>query len=89
MKLLLLSPETERTDQREKRFAYALIPSLKVYVIVAQDKPQLTVLCRGRNPPWRPEVVVGRSGVLKLPELKIEIPVARIYERTTAARRTG
>lgn len=34
----VLSPDTERTDQRERRFAYSLVPSLKVYVIVAQDK---------------------------------------------------
>src|SRR5207237_5640402 len=40
----VLSPDTERTDQREKRFAYSLILSLKVYVIVALDKSELTVL---------------------------------------------
>ena len=43
----VLSPDTERTDQREKRFAYSLVPSLKVYVIVAQDRRELTVLRRG------------------------------------------
>ena len=83
----VLSPDTERTDQREKRFAYSLIPSLKVYVIVAQDKPQLTVLRRGRSGPWREAMVGGRNAVLKLPELKLEIPLVRIYERTSAARR--
>src|SRR3989441_11786722 len=40
----VLSPDTERTDQREKWYAYALIPSLKVYVIVSQEKRQVTVL---------------------------------------------
>jgi len=80
----VLSPDTERTDQREKRFAYTLIPSLRVYVIVAQDKPQLTVLRRGRTGPWSTEVLEGRSAILKLPELKLEIPLNRIYERTKA-----
>jgi Uma2 family endonuclease len=85
----VLSPDTERTDQREKRFAYSLIPSLKVYVIVAQDKRQLTVLRRGRAGPWKAEIVEGRNATLKLPELKLEIPLARLYERTAAARRSA
>jgi Uma2 family endonuclease len=82
----VLSPDSERTDQREKRFAYSLVPSLKVYVIVAQDKQQLTVLRRRRAGHWKAEIVEGRNAVLKLPELKVEIPLARIYERTTAGR---
>lgn len=85
----VLSPDTERTDQREKRFAYALVPSLRVYVIVAQDKRQLTVLRRGRGVPWETETVEERNAVLKLPELKLEIPLASIYERTTAGRRAS
>jgi Uma2 family endonuclease len=84
----VLSPETERTDQREKRFAYSLVPSIKVYVILAQDKAEVTVLRRSRAGLWKEEVLAGRNAVLKLPELKVEIPLARIYERTTAGRRT-
>src|SRR5437667_4237777 len=42
----VLSSETEHTDQREKWHAYALIPSLKVYVIVSQQTPELIVLRR-------------------------------------------
>ncbi len=83
----VLSPETERTDEREKRLAYATIPSLKVYVIIAQHERRLTVLRRGRTEPWKPEVVEGRNAVLKLPEIRVEIPLARIYERTQAGRR--
>lgn len=33
----VLSPETEATDRREKRLAYAKIPSLHTYVLLAQD----------------------------------------------------
>jgi len=85
----VLSPDTERTDQREKRFAYRLVASLKVYVIVAQDRRELTVLRRGRAGPWKEQVVSGRNGVLRLPELKLEIPLSHIYERTRAWRRPG
>jgi Uma2 family endonuclease len=78
----VLSPETERSDQREKRYAYALIPSLKVYVIVSQTDNELTVLRRGRQGTWVSEGVTGRASVLKLPEIQVEIPLTRIYERT-------
>jgi Uma2 family endonuclease len=85
----VLSPDTERTDQREKQLAYALIPSVKVYVIVSQDKRELMVLRRSRTGPWAAEIVKGKSSLLKLPEIKAEIPIARIYERTTVSRRAG
>ena len=78
----VMSPETARSDQREKWYAYALVPSLKVYVLVAQEKRELTVLRRGRSEIWIPEVIKGRDSILKLTEIQVEIPLARIYERT-------
>ncbi len=85
----VLSPETERIDQREKRFAYSLIASLRVYIIVAQDKCELTILRHGKRGQWVGELLNGRDSVLKLPEVKVEIPLARIYERTRVARAKG
>ncbi len=81
----ILSSETERTDQREKLFAYGQIESLKVYVMVSQEKAELRVLRHNRPGPWAAEVISGQSATLKLPEIKAEIPLARIYERTTIA----
>jgi len=82
----VLSADTERTDKREKRFAYALVPSLKVYIIVSQEKAQLTVLRRARSNSWQEQIIEGLDGTLKLPEIKVQIPLARIYERTPLAR---
>src|SRR5437667_411564 len=82
----VLSPDTERTDKREKWYAYALTPSLKVYVIVSQEKHEITVLRQSRRGPWVADVIKGKGPILKLPELKAEIPLARIYERTRIAR---
>src|ERR1043166_891653 len=62
----VLSPETERIDQREKRFAYSLIPSLKVYVIVSQDKREIAVLRRGRTEQWVSESATARGAVLEI-----------------------
>jgi Uma2 family endonuclease len=82
----VLSPETERTDQREKHFAYTLIPTLKVYLMLSQQSRELTVLRRGRGESWIAAVVSGAKAVLRLPEIKVEIPLARLYERTNASR---
>src|SRR5207302_10378757 len=40
----VLSSETERSDQLEKRYAYALVPALKDYVLISQEKCEQTVL---------------------------------------------
>ena len=82
----VLSEETARTDQREKWYAYALVPSLKVYVLVSQEKREVTVLRRGKPGPWSAEVVKARASILKLPEIRVEIPLTRIYERALGAR---
>lgn len=79
----VLSPETERIDQNEKRKAYAAIDSLKVYVLVAQDRFEATLLRRGNEGAWTTEVLRGRDAVLKLLEVGVEIPFERVYERTT------
>ncbi|PWU10983.1 MAG: hypothetical protein C5B50_24215 [Verrucomicrobia bacterium] len=92
----VLSPDTERTDQREKWLAYALVPSLKVYVIVSQEKCEVTVLRRAPGSagilpangakaatlPWRAQTLTDLTSVLNLPEIKVKIPLERIYERT-------
>ena len=38
----VLSPSTERRDRNEKRAAYQAIPSLKEYLMIAQDAPHAT-----------------------------------------------
>ena len=83
----VLSPDTGRSDQREKRYAYALILALKVYCIVSQERPEVTILRRAPAGSWVTEVVAGRGSLLRLPEIKVAIPLARIYERTAASRR--
>lgn len=77
----VLSPDTERTDRREKALAYRHIPTLEIYVLVAQDAMAVTVMRRA-EPGWSTEVMQGRNAVLKLPNIGVEIPLERIYERT-------
>jgi Uma2 family endonuclease len=79
----VLSPETERIDQNEKRKAYAAIESLRTYVLVAQERFEATVLRKIEEGAWTTEVLRGHDAVLKLPEIGAEIPFDRIYERTS------
>ncbi len=82
----VLSPETERTDRREKAIAYRQIPTLGAYVLVEQDRIAATVLHRA-DPGWRSEVLEGPGALLRLSGIGVELPLDRIYERTTVAGR--
>jgi len=57
-------------------------------VILEQDQMQAAVM-RPATEGWKTEIIRGPGAVLKLSDLKIEIPLARIYERTEVARPTG
>jgi Uma2 family endonuclease len=81
----VLSPETRRTDEREKAVAYRLVSSIEAYLLVEQDRLRITVLRRADND-WRREVIEGRTAALKLECLGVEIPMERIYERTGVGR---
>ena len=87
---MLLRPSlgtgTGCADQREKWYAYALIQALKVYVLVSQNKCEVTVLRRGRRGPWIPQVLNDPGAGLKLSEIQVDIPLTRIYERTAVLR---
>jgi Uma2 family endonuclease len=81
----VLSPETERTDRREKAIAYRQIPTVEAYVLVEQERVAATIL-RRTEPGWQSDVVEGPGSILKLPGIGVEIPLERIYERTTVSR---
>ena len=78
----VISPETERIDRREKAQAYRSIPSVQAYVLVEQDRLRITVLRPAAGQDWKAERLEGRDTLLRLPEIAVEIPFERIYERT-------
>ncbi len=80
----VLSPETERTDRREKTIAYRQIPAVGAYVLVEEERMAATIL-RQTEPGWQSHVIEGRGLILKLPGIGVEIPLERIYERTAVA----
>src|SRR5690349_3659253 len=73
----VLSPTTEMTDRRVKSAEYASIPSVMAYVLLAQDRPFVTVLRRAAD--WEPEEVEGAGAMLNLPEIGVAIPLSELY----------
>jgi Uma2 family endonuclease len=73
----VLSPSTMLTDRRVKPREYATVPSVKVYVMLEQDRPCAYIMRRLRG--WLEEVVEGPDGVLTLPEVGVELSLGAIY----------
>ncbi len=74
----VLCESTERTDKREKFFAYTSIPSLEEYVLVSQARPEVTVF--RRTDKWAAEKFSGLKSKAKLQPLKMSLPLSAIYE---------
>ncbi|HEY2951550.1 MAG TPA: Uma2 family endonuclease [Verrucomicrobiae bacterium] len=74
----VLSPDTERTDRREKFLSYTGIETLEEYVLVAQDRRQVTLFRRTQQ--WHPENLAQQDQVLELTSLNFTMPLNMIYE---------
>lgn len=72
----VLSDTTERVDRREKRLAYSLLPSLREYVLVDQERVCVEIYRRG-DQGWTHEILT--DGALHLDCLGLDVPVAEIY----------
>lgn len=76
----IISEETRRVDEREKRFAYLQIPSLQGYVRIEQGWPE-AIVERRVSGAWESERLTGLEGVLHLPEIGLRAALAEVYER--------
>ncbi len=78
--LEVLSPSTAERDQRWKRTAYASLPSLTHYVVIAQDAVDVVVFARDAGFAERHLRSLGES--LELSALGISLPLSEIYRDT-------
>jgi Uma2 family endonuclease len=74
----VLSPSTEQIDRREKLIAYQRIPSLREYVIIAQDQA-LIEIHRRDSAKLREVETFSIGGDVRLDSLSVTIPVADVY----------
>ncbi|WP_295881141.1 Uma2 family endonuclease [uncultured Thiohalocapsa sp.] len=72
----ILSKRTERKDRPDKFYAYRKLPSLREYVLVAQDEPRMEVYRRERD--WELEVY-GAGDRLRLGSIAGELAVDDVY----------
>ena len=73
----VVSPSSGLIDRRVKASEYRALPSIEAYVILSQDRPEVTVMRRSDG--WRESNLIGRDAVLHLPEVGIAIPLSEIY----------
>jgi Uma2 family endonuclease len=74
----VLSESTAQTDIVTKNHEYAATPSVRRYVILAQDEIGGTMFERIGGD-WVGHVL-GADTILRMPEIDIEVPLAEFYE---------
>ena len=74
----VLSPDTERTDRREKFLSYTQIETLEEYVLVAQDKMEVTLFRGATN--WQPELLHLPEQSLHLASIEFGLTLRALYE---------
>jgi Uma2 family endonuclease len=75
----VLSPETRRIDEWEKKDAYLTSPSLGVYILLEQETAAAVVFRRTASGFIR-EVYEGMDAVISLGEVDAAMPLAEAYE---------
>lgn len=73
------SPLTEALDRGTKWAHYRTIPSLREYVLIAQDEVNIERYVRDGNQ-WLYSTISDRDGTLQLVSLDCEVPVSEIYD---------
>jgi len=74
----VLSESTADKDLRWKRKAYARLPSLMYYVVIAQDAVEIVVYARAAK--FAEQRLESLDARLELPALGISLPLAGIYQ---------
>lgn len=76
----VLSPTTESYNRGRKFEFYRSLPSLREYILVAQDRPSVDRFVRQENGQWLLFDYHGLDAVIPLPDLGCELRLADIYE---------
>jgi Uma2 family endonuclease len=83
----VLSDSTARTDLVTKNHEYSQTPSVRRYIILAQDEPRGTMFERvGED--WVGHLLAADS-VLQMPEIGIEVPLMELYESVDFSTQDG
>jgi Uma2 family endonuclease len=76
----VLSPSSVTNDLGDKAREYLHLDSISAYLVLSQDELKAWVWVRNQAVfPVGPDVVAGHDGVIALPPLAIELPLAEVY----------
>ena len=75
----VLSPTTERIDTREKLLAYRLLPSLREYLLLRQDRVKADLYKMGDEGRWQHLVYTQTDDTLALRCLDVAVRLRDVY----------
>lgn len=77
----VLSKSTEDKDYNQKLQEYRRIPTLKEYILIAQDKPQVERFLRQDDINWLYTALEGMDNSIELPSIACTLQFSDIYRR--------
>jgi Uma2 family endonuclease len=79
----VLSASTEAYDRGDKFAHYETVPSLREYILVAQNRPRIERYVRQPDGQWLRSVATGLQDTIHLAAIGCDLPLAEVYERVT------
>lgn len=76
----VLSESTARRDRTEKLLSYMNIPTLRAYLLVAQDQPEVEMFYREPDGNWWVQAFSGLEASIVLPCPETTLTLADVYE---------
>jgi Uma2 family endonuclease len=78
----ILSPSTEAYDRGTKSSFYRKLPSLRFYLLVAQETQRVEILAKNEQGSWVLTEFAGSASIVKIESLNfsLRIPLQEIYE---------
>ena len=77
----VLSKSTESFDRGLKFQAYQQVPSLREYLLVAQDEPSVEQYVKQDDGTWKYKAVAGREASLALPSVGCTLNLGTVYDK--------
>jgi Uma2 family endonuclease len=74
----VLSPSTETIDRREKQLNYRHAGSLEEYVLVSQERREVTIFRRTTG--WQGEIFTAAEAVIEFRSIQQSMTMAAIYD---------
>ncbi|HPM83342.1 MAG TPA: Uma2 family endonuclease [Candidatus Anammoximicrobium sp.] len=85
----ILSDSTEAYDRGTKSAHYRRLPSVKEYVLIAQDRPLVERYVRQPDGGWTLREVTQLDQTVELDGIPIQLPMAEIYRQVTLEAESG